>query len=89
MFESMDSENVTLLVLLDLSAAFDTVHVVSYFQHWKVNLEYLELCLNGLNLTWMVDDKKFLSKMCVLNQIIWPVGYHRAAAWGKYSLLCT
>ena len=35
-----------------------------------VNLEYLELCLNSSNLTWMVDDKKFLSKMCVLNQII-------------------
>ena len=87
MFESM----VTLLVLLDLSAAFDTApfHIVSYVQHWKVNLEYLELCLNDSNLTWMVDDKKFLSKMCVLNQIIWPVGVPQGSCLRPYSLLCT
>ena len=50
---------------------------------------FAKVCLNGSNLTWMVDDRKFLSEISVLNQIIWPAGYQRAAAWGPYSLLCT
>lgn len=78
---SMDEQRVTLLVLLDLSAAFDTVN-------HQVLLKRLESCfgISGTALSWFksyLDEylSKFVLKATALRSLIYPIMSPRFLPW--------
>ena len=63
---SMDRQEITLLVPLDLSAAFDAIDHQILLNVIQNDLELLALSINGLRLTYLAENNVLLLKVAYL-----------------------
>ena len=90
---SLDNKQVTCLILLDLSAAFDTVshklllnHLKYHFRITGVVLKWLEEYLTGRH-QWVVLGES--TEQVMLEKVTLKQGALRAVFWGLSYLPCT
>ena len=83
-----DRGKISLLVLLDISAAFDTV------DHGILLGRLSELGIGGLALAWVCSFLEDHTRECSLGRVFWPhgvsnVGFHRGRLFPQCCLTST
>ncbi len=85
----MNSQEVILLVTLDLSSAFDTVNHEILLRRLQMSLAFTEKSWIGSNHTCTTEVSKSLSKVYYPNVSIWIREFPKGRAWVPFFLLYT
>ena len=86
---SMDNQEIKLLVLLDLTAAFDTINHKILRDVLKTILESSALPRIGLPHIYLIKSKVFISTTGLPMILIWAVVSCKEAASAQFCLFCT